>query len=59
MTINENTNSYQALLAEMMNDGNGKRSTIFSMQQEILKYMKMEFYSDIEIDDDILKISRT
>lgn len=62
VTINENTNlRIKALLAEMMNDGNVENVRPFSpMQQEILKiYEDGILNSDIEIDDDILKISRT
>lgn len=59
---NENTNlRIKALLAEMMNDGNVENVRSYSpMQQEILKiYEDGILNSDIEIDDDILKISKT
>ncbi len=59
---NENTNlRIKALLAEMMNDGSVENVRPFSpMQQEILKiYEDGVLKSDIEIEDDILKISKT
>ena len=59
---NENTNlRIKALLAEMMNDGQAQNVRPYSpMQQEILKiYEEGVLLSDIEIDDDILKISKT
>lgn len=59
---NENTNlRIKALLAEMMNDGSVENVRPYSpMQQEILKiYEDGILKSDIEIDDDILKISKT
>lgn len=62
VTDNENTNlRIKALLAEMMNDSNVENVRPFSpMQQEILKiYEDGVLNSDIEIDDDILKISKT
>lgn len=62
ITINENTNlRIKALLAEMMNDGNVENVRPYSpMQQEILKiYEDGILNSDIEIDEDILKISKT
>lgn len=62
VTENENTNlRIKALLAEMMNDANVENVRPFSpMQQEILKiYEEGVLNSDIEIDDDILKISKT
>jgi len=62
VTENENTNlRIKALLAEMMNDVNVENVRPFSpMQQEILKiYEEGVLNSDIEIDDDILKISKT
>lgn len=62
VTDNENTNlRIKALLAEMMNDPNVENVRPFSpMQQEILKiYEDGVLNSDIEIDDDILKISKT
>lgn len=62
VTENENTNlRIKALLAEMMNDANVENVRPFSpMQQEILKiYEDGVLNSDIEIDDDILKISKT
>lgn len=62
VTENENTNlRIKALLIEMMNDANVENVRPFSpMQQEILKiYEDGVLNSDIEIDDDILKISKT
>lgn len=62
VTENENTNlRIKALLAEMMNDKEVENVRPFSpMQQEILKvYEDGVLNSDIEIDDDILKISKT
>ncbi len=62
VTEKENTNlRIKALLAEMMNDANVENVRPFSpMQQEILKiYEDGVLNSDIEIDDDILKISKT
>jgi len=59
---NENTNlRIKALLAEMMSDHSVENVRPFSpMQQEILKiYEDGILKSDIEIDDEILKISRT
>ncbi|RXK83761.1 type II CRISPR RNA-guided endonuclease Cas9 [Filimonas effusa] len=59
---NENTNlRIKALLAEMMNDGQMQNIRPYSpMQQEILKiYEEGVLLSGIEIDDDILKISKT
>ena len=59
---NENTNlRIKALLAEMMNDGSVENVRPYSpMQQEILKiYEDGILKSDIEIEDDILKISKT
>lgn len=62
VTENENTNlRIKSLLAEMMNDVDVENVRPFSpMQQEILKiYEDGILKSDIEIDDDILKISKT
>lgn len=62
VTENENTNlRIKALLAEMMNDSEVENVRPYSpMQQEILKiYEDGILKSDIEIDDDILKISKT
>ncbi|MFZ4928956.1 type II CRISPR RNA-guided endonuclease Cas9 [Chryseobacterium sp. Mn2064] len=62
ITENENTNlRIKALLAEMMNDHSVENVRPYSpMQQEILKiYEEGILKSDIEIDDDILKISKT
>ncbi|WHF51527.1 HNH endonuclease domain-containing protein [Chryseobacterium gotjawalense] len=62
VTTNENTNlRIKALLAEMMNDGEVENVRPYSpMQQEILKiYEDGILNSDIEIEDDILKISKT
>ena len=62
ITENENTNlRIKALLAEMMNDNSVENVRSYSpMQQEILKiYEDGILKSDIEIDDDILKISKT
>jgi CRISPR-associated endonuclease Csn1 len=59
---NENTNlRIKALLAEMMNDHSVENVRPYSpMQQEILKiYEDGILKSDIEIEDDILKISKT
>lgn len=59
---NENTNlRIKALLAEMMTDTAVENVRPYSpMQQEILKiYEDGILKSDIEIDDDILKISKT
>jgi CRISPR-associated endonuclease Csn1 len=59
---NENTNlRIKALLAEMMNDHSVENVRPYSpTQQEILKiYEDGILKSDIEIDDDILKISKT
>lgn len=62
VTENENTNlRIKSLLAEMMNDHSVENVRPYSpMQQEILKiYEDGILKSDIEIDDDILKISKT
>ncbi|MCH5599593.1 type II CRISPR RNA-guided endonuclease Cas9 [Niabella ginsengisoli] len=62
ITENEKTNlRIKALLAEMMQDGNVENVRPYSvMQQEILKlYEEGVLNSDIEIEDDILKISKT
>jgi CRISPR-associated endonuclease Csn1 len=62
ITENENTNlRIKALLAEMMNDNSVENVRPYSpMQQEILKiYEDGILKSDIEIEDDILKISKT
>ncbi|WP_312764912.1 type II CRISPR RNA-guided endonuclease Cas9 [Epilithonimonas sp.] len=62
VTENENTNlRIKALLAEMMNDANVENVRPFSpMQQEILKiYEDGVLNSDIPIDDEMLKISKT
>ena len=62
ITENENTNlRIKALLAEMMNDNSVENVRPYSpMQHEILKiYEDGILRSDIEIDDDILKISKT
>lgn len=62
VTENENTNlRVKALLAEMMNDGSVENVRPYSpMQQEILKiYEDGILKSDIDIEDDILKISKT
>lgn len=62
ITENENTNfRIKALLAEMMNDDEVENVRPFSpMQQEILKiYEDGVLNSEIEINDDILKISKT
>ncbi len=59
---NENTNlRIKLLLAEMMHDVNVENVRPYSpMQQEILKiYEEGVINSDIEIEDDILKISKT
>lgn len=61
VTENENTNlRIKALLAEMLNDNNVENVRPFSpMQQEALKiYEDGVLNSDIEIPDDILKISK-
>lgn len=60
-TENENTNfRIKALLAEMMNDTTVENVRPYSpMQQEILKiYEEGVLNSEIEIEDDILKISK-
>lgn len=62
ITENENTNlRIKALLAELMNDANVENVRPYSpMQQEILKiYEDGVLNSDIEIQEDILKISKT
>lgn len=62
ITENENTNlRIKALLAEMMNDSSVENVRPYSpMQQEILKiYEDGVLNSDIEIEDDILKITKT
>lgn len=62
VTENENTNlRIKALLAEMMNDNSVENVRPYSpMQQEILKiYEDGILKSDIDIEDDILKISKT
>lgn len=62
ITENENTNlRIKALLAEMLNDGSVENVRPYSpLQQEILKiYEDGILKSDIEIEDDILKISKT
>ncbi len=62
VTENENTNlRIKSLLAEMMNDNAVENVRPYSpMQQEILKiYEDGILKSDIEIEDDILKISKT
>lgn len=62
MVENENTNlRIKALLAEMMHDAKVENVRPFSpMQQEILKvYEEGVLNSDVEIEDDILKISKT
>lgn len=62
ITENENTNlRIKALLAEMVNDSSVENVRPYSpMQQEILKiYEDGILKSDIEIEDDILKISKT
>ncbi|MNK39233.1 CRISPR-associated endonuclease Cas9 [compost metagenome] len=62
VTENENTNlRIKSLLAEMMNDSAVENVRPYSpMQQEILKiYEDGILKSDIEIEDDILKISKT
>lgn len=62
ITENENTNlRIKALLAELKNDTSIENVRPYSpMQQEILKiYEDGILSSDIEIDDDILKISKT
>lgn len=62
ITENENTNlRIKALLAEMMSDNSVENVRPYSpMQQEILKiYEDGILKSDIEIEDDILKISKT
>jgi len=62
VTINENTNlRIKALLSEIVNDKNIENVRPFSpMQQEILKiYEEGVLNSGIDIEDDILKISKT
>lgn len=62
VTENENTNiRIKALLSELMNDINTENVRPYSpMQQEILKvYEDGVLNSDIEIEDEILKISKT
>lgn len=62
VTENENTNlRIKALLAELMNDNDVLNVRPYSpMQQEILKiYEDGVLNSDMEITDDILKISKT
>lgn len=62
ITENENTNlRIKALLSELMNDANVENVRPYSpMQQEILKiYEDGVLNSDIEIQEDILKISKT
>jgi CRISPR-associated endonuclease Csn1 len=62
VSINENTNlRIKAILATMLNDDNVENVRPYSpMQQEILKvYEDGVLNSDIEIPDDILKISKT
>lgn len=62
VTENENTNlRIKALLAEMVNDNNVENVRPYSpTQQEILKiYEDGVLNSDIEIEEDILKISKT
>ncbi|MDR2236875.1 MAG: type II CRISPR RNA-guided endonuclease Cas9 [Chryseobacterium sp.] len=62
VTENENTNlRIKALLAEMMHDNEVENVRPFSpMQQEILKiYEEGVLNSDIEIEDEYLKISKT
>lgn len=62
ITENENTNlRIKALLAEMMGDAKVENVRPYSpMQQEILKvYEEGVLNSEIEIEDDILKISKT
>ncbi|MEP6466244.1 MAG: type II CRISPR RNA-guided endonuclease Cas9 [Parafilimonas sp.] len=62
ITENENTNlRIKALLAEMMNDNNVENVRPYSpSQQEILRiYEDAVLNSGIEIEDDILKISKT
>lgn len=62
ITENENTNlRIKALLAELLNDDSVQNVRPFSpMQQEILKiYEDGVLKSDIEIDDEYLKISKT
>ncbi len=59
---NENTNlRIKALLAELLNDNNVENVRAYSpTQQEILKiYEEGVLNSDIEIEEDILKISKT
>lgn len=60
ITENENTNlRIKALLAELMNEGVENVRPFSPMQQEILKvYEEGILNSDIEIEDDILKISK-
>lgn len=62
ITENENTNlRIKALLAEMLNDSNVENVRPYSLsQQEILKiYEDGVLNSNIDIEEDILKISRT
>lgn len=62
VTENENTNlRIKALLAELKQDGKAENVRPFSpMQQEILKvYEDGVLNSNIEVEDDILKISKT
>ncbi|TKC00294.1 type II CRISPR RNA-guided endonuclease Cas9 [Pedobacter cryophilus] len=62
ITENENTNlRIKALLTELLNDSNVENVRPFSpMQQEILKiYEDGVLNSNIEIDDEYLKISKT
>ncbi len=62
ITENENTNlRIKALLAEMLHDENVENVRPYSpMQQEIMKiYEEGVLNSDIEIEDEILKISKT
>ncbi|PZX49571.1 type II CRISPR RNA-guided endonuclease Cas9 [Algoriphagus chordae] len=62
VTENENTNlRIKALLAEMLHDASVENVRPYSpMQHEILKiYEEGVLNSDIEIEDDILKISKT
>ncbi|WP_026904668.1 type II CRISPR RNA-guided endonuclease Cas9 [Pedobacter glucosidilyticus] len=62
ITENENTNlRIKALLAEMVNDQSIENVRPFSpMQQEILKiYEEGVLNSDLEIEEDIIKISKT
>lgn len=62
ITENENTNlRIKALLAEMINDDDAENVRPYSpLQQELLKiYEEGVLNSEIEIDDDIFKISKT